>query len=243
MIKFTIDGQEYEAKEGQTVLEVARRAGVHIPTLCYHPALEPYGACRLCTVEIRWGRRVSLETACTYPARDGIQVETMSEAVVKARRMILELMLARCPNVPVVQDLAREYDIEKSRFETEDPDEDCILCGLCVRICNEVVGSGAINFSDRGITRVVGPPFLQKTRACIGCGACAIVCPTWAIRIVDEEQAIYKALPLGPTSAIHVPSLQAIPRVPVIDTDACIHFRMQDRELESLDAVGGCGVC
>jgi heterodisulfide reductase subunit A len=234
MIKLVIDDQEFKAEEGQTILEVAQRAGIRIPTLCYHPALEPYGACRLCTVEVRWGRRVSLETACTYPVREGIEVKTMSPMVVQTRKMILELLLARCPNVPLIQDLAREYGIEKSRFKTDDPDEDCILCGLCVRVCNELVGTGAINFSDRGINRVVGPPFLEKTRTCIGCGACAIVCPTGAIRIVDEEKAVHKALPLGPTSAIHVPSLQAIPRVPVIDEDACIHFR-RDGE--------GCRVC
>jgi len=238
MIRFKIDGQEVTAKQEETILEVARRAGIKIPSLCYHPALEPYGACRLCTVEVRWGRRVSLETACTYPAREGIEVETMSEAVVKARRLMLEMMLARCPKVPVIQDLAREYGIEKIRFKIEDPDEDCILCGLCVRVCNELVGTGAINFSSRGITRVVGPPFLEETDVCIGCGACAIVCPTGAIRIVGEEAAIYEELPLGPTSAIHVPSLQAVPRVPVIDTDVCIHFRTGELGVEQ-----GCGVC
>jgi heterodisulfide reductase subunit A len=234
MIKFTIDGQQLAAEEGQTVLEVARRAGISIPTLCYHPALEPYGACRLCTVEIQWGRRSSLQTACTYPVQEGIEVKTMSPKVVTARKMILELLLARCPNVPLIQDLALEYGIEKPRFKTEDPDENCILCGLCVRVCNELVGTGAINFSGRGIGRVVGPPFLQKTRDCIGCGACAIVCPTGAIQIVGEKEAIYEALPLGPTSAIYVPSLQAVPRVPVIDVDSCIHFR-RDGE--------GCQVC
>ena len=238
MIRFTIDGQGFQVEEGQTILEVARRASIHIPTLCYHPALEPYGACRLCLVEVRWGRRMSLETACTYPAREGIEVLTMSEPVVQARRMILEVMLARCPNVPVIQDLALEYDIRESRFKTEDPDEDCILCGLCVRVCHELVGAGAINFSERGITRVIGPPFLETSDDCIGCGACALVCPTGAIHIVGEEAAIYEALPLGPTSAIHVPSLQAVPRVPVIDTDACIHFRTGEMGLEA-----GCGVC
>ena len=238
MIRFTIDGQELQAEEGQTILEVARRSSIHVPTLCYHPALEPYGACRLCTVEVRWGRRVSLETACTYPVREGIEVLTNSDPVLAARRMILEMMLARCPRVPVIQDLAREYGIEKSRFKTDDPDEDCILCGLCVRVCNELVGTGAINFSSRGITRVIGPPFLEETDVCIGCGACAIVCPTGAIRIVGEQAAIYEELPLGPTSAIHVPSLQAVPRVPVIDTDACIHFRTRDLGIDA-----GCGVC
>ncbi|UCC64373.1 MAG: 4Fe-4S binding protein [Anaerolineae bacterium] len=234
MIRFTIDGQEFEAEAGQTVLEVARRAGIHIPTLCYHPALTPYGACRLCTVEIQWGRRVSLQTACTYPVQEGIEVSTMSPPVIKARKMLLELLLARCPNVPVIQDLAREYGIEKPRFKTDRPEEDCILCGLCVRVCNELVGTGAINFMDRGIGREVGPPFKEETSDCIGCGACAIVCPTGAIRIVDEEKAIYKELPFGPTSAVYVPFLQAIPRVPVIDEDSCIYFRRDGQ---------GCQVC
>jgi len=153
--------------------------------------------------------------------------------------MILGLLLSRCPNVPLVQELAREHGIEEPPFPTDTPEEKCILCGLCVRVCNDVVKAHVLSFSDRGVNRVVGPPFLEKTRQCIGCGACTIVCPTGSIEIALEEAGVYSEMPLGPTSAIYVPSLQAVPRVPVVDTDVCIRFRQKDRAgIE--DACGAC---
>ncbi len=241
MVTLTIDGQTIQAEEGQTILEVCRKNSIDIPTLCYHPVLEPFGACRLCTVEIVRGGRPGLQTACTYPIVDGLEVSTSSPAVIEARRVILEMLLSRCPKVPVIQDLALEYGIKEPPFPTDNPDENCILCGLCVRACHELVKAGAINFADRGVDRVIGPPFMEKTRDCIGCGACTIVCPTGAIQIVLEKDAVYKEKPLGPTSAIYVPSLQAVPRVPVIDTDTCIRFRQHDRTNgEILDACGAC---
>ena len=241
MITLTIDGQEIQAEEGQTVLEVARANSIEIPTLCYHPLLSSYGACRLCMVEVTQRGRTSLETSCTYPAADGLVVQTRSPAVLEARKLVLGLLLSRCPNVPIVQDLAREYGITEPPFPTDTPDEKCILCGKCVRTCHELVKAKVLNFSERGIERRVGPPFLEKTRDCIGCGACTIMCPTGAIEIVLEKEAVYKEKPLGPTSAIWVPSLQAVPRVPVIDTDACIRFRQNDRtEGEIADACGAC---
>ncbi len=241
MVTLTIDGQEIQAEEGQTVLEVARQAGIEIPTLCYHPLLEPFGACRLCIVEVIRRGRSRLETSCTYPAWDGLEIKTRSPVVIEARQAVLGLLLSRCPNVPVIQDLAREYGITEPPFPTDEPDEKCILCGLCVRTCHELVKADVLNFSQRGIERRVGPPFLEESSQCIGCGACTIMCPTGAIEIVLEKEAIYKEKPLGPTSAIWVPSLQAMPLVPVIDTDACIHFRQNDRtEGEIADA---CGLC
>lgn len=241
MVTLTIDGQKVQAKEGQTVLEVARLAGIEIPTLCHHPLLEPFGACRLCVVEVirrGWSR---IETSCTYPAWDGLEIKTKSPPVMEARKAILGLLLSRCPNVPVIQDLAREYGITEPPFPTDDPDEKCILCGLCVRTCHELVKADVLNFSQSGVERRVGPPFLEKTRQCIGCGACTIVCPTGAIESVLEKDAVYKEKPLGPTSAIWVPSLQAVPRVPVIDTDACIRFRQNDRT--NGEIADACGVC
>jgi len=241
MITITINGQEIQAEEGQTVLEVARANGIEIPTLCYHPLLSPYGACRLCTVEIAQRGRSSLEASCTYPAADGLVVQTRSPAVLEARKLILGLLFSRCPSVPIVQDLAREHGITEPPFPTDTPDENCILCGKCVRTCHELVKACVLNFSERGIERRVGPPFLEKTRLCIGCGACTIMCPTAAVEIVLEKEAIYKEKPLGPTSAIWVPSLQAMPLVPVIDTDSCIRFRQNDRsEGEITDACEAC---
>ncbi|MCP4548507.1 MAG: 4Fe-4S dicluster domain-containing protein [bacterium] len=235
MATLTIDGVQVTAEEGQTILDVALENGIEIPTLCSHPLLEPYGACRLCVVEIirrGWPR---IETACTYPAWDGIEVNTKAPQVMEARKVILEMMLSRTPNVPIIQDLAREYGITEPPFPAEAPDEKCILCGLCVRTCHELVKADVLNYSAQGIERRVGPPFLEKTRQCIGCGACSIMCPTGAIEIVLEQEAVYQEKPLGPTSAVWVPSLQAIPRVPVIDKDSCIHFRQQDRSEGKID--------
>jgi len=186
MVKIIIDEKEVEVEEGKTILEVAKMLGIRIPTLCYHPAVSAYGACRLCTVEVirkGWSR---LTTACTYPVREEIEVKTNSEKVKKARRLIIEMLLARCPNVKVIQDLAEEMGIEKVRFPQED--ENCILCGLCVRICEEVIGVSAIGFASRGIERKVTTPFEIKSDTCIGCGACAVVCPTGAIKVEDLEK-------------------------------------------------------
>jgi len=243
MVTLTINGQTLQAEEGQTILEVARRSGIEIPTLCYHPVLPPDGSCRLCTVEVLAGSRPGLQTACTYPVEEGLEVQTHSPRVVEARKVILGLLLSRTPNVPLIQDMAREYGITEPPFPTENPEEKCVLCGRCVRACHEMVKAGAINFANRGLDRRVGPPFMQKTRVCIGCGACTIVCPTGAIEIVLKQAAEYLAKPLGPTAAIYVPFPQAIPRVPVIDTDACIRFRQNDRtEGEISDACGACAM-
>jgi len=241
MITVTIDGQTLQAEEGETILEVARREGIPIPTLCYHPAVEPYGACRMCTVEVEQHRRTRLEASCTMPVQEGMIVRTNTPDVYKFRQTLMGAFLSRCPNVPLIQRLAAEYGVTEPPYPTDTPAEKCILCGLCVRVCHDVVGAKALNFSDRGTTRRVTPPFLEKTRDCIGCGACTIVCPTGAIEIALEEAVVYKEKPLGPTAAILVPMLQAVPRVPVIDTDACIRFRQNDRTNGRI--ADACGVC
>jgi len=183
-VTLKIDDKEVKANEGATILEVARKLGIDIPTLCYTSALSPFGACRICSVEITDPRgRKRIVTSCNYPVKEGLVVSTKSEKVLKTRKLLLELLLARCPKVKKIQDLAREYGVEKPRFWIEDAEEDCILCGLCARVCEERIGVYAINFAKRGVEREVTTPYHSFSDDCIGCGACAIVCPTNSRRI------------------------------------------------------------
>ncbi|MGD0451301.1 MAG: Coenzyme F420 hydrogenase/dehydrogenase, beta subunit C-terminal domain [Candidatus Bathyarchaeia archaeon] len=178
-ITLKMDGQEVKAKEGATILEVAKSMGINIPTLCYHKALSAFGSCRVCSVEIIDKRGKSrMVTSCNYPVEEGLVVNTKSEKTVKVRKLLLDLLLARTPKVPKIQQLALEYGIEKPSFYVEDEDEDCILCGLCTRVCDELVGVNAIDFAKRGVEREVTTPYETFSNDCIGCGACATICPT-----------------------------------------------------------------
>lgn len=183
-VTLKIDDIEVKANEGATILEVARKVGIEIPTLCYNSALSPFGACRVCSVEITDKRgRKKIVTSCNYPVHEGLVVSTKSEKVLKTRKLLLELLLARCPKVKKIQDLAQKYGVQKPRFWIEDAEEDCILCGLCTRVCEECIGVYAINFAKRGVEREVTAPYHRLSDDCIGCGACAMVCPTNSKRI------------------------------------------------------------
>jgi len=172
VVSLTIDGKRVRAPEGATVLEAAARAGIEIPHLCTQEGMSPYGACRLCTVEIAQNGRTRLQAACSYPVAPGLEVRTNTPRVVNGRRIILEFLLARCPEVKAIRDFARRWGVKETRFETREKD-DCILCGLCVRACSEVVGAQALGFLGRGVARKVEIPFGRHPESCIGCGLCA----------------------------------------------------------------------
>jgi coenzyme F420-reducing hydrogenase beta subunit len=178
-ITLKINGIDVNAIEGTSILDVAHKIGIEIPTLCHNPALTPFGSCRVCSVEITDKRgRKKIVTSCNYPVFSGLVVETKSKKTMRIRKLLLELLLARCPNVKAIKDLAGEYGIEKPTFWIADLEEDCILCGLCARVCEEKVGVSAINFANRGVEREVTAPYHSISDDCVGCGACAIICPT-----------------------------------------------------------------
>ncbi|NMB35717.1 MAG: 2Fe-2S iron-sulfur cluster binding domain-containing protein [Firmicutes bacterium] len=187
MVNLTIDGKKYQAEEGQNVLEVALENGIEIPHLCYHENLSPYGGCRLCLVEVTRNGRAFLTTSCTYPCLDGIIVKTDTPEVLRARRLVLELLMPLAPEAPQLQALARQMEIEEPRFKTDEEADDCIRCGLCVRACTELVGAQAITFSGRGYRKTVEPPFGEEALDCIGCGTCVFLCPTGCIQMVDKS--------------------------------------------------------
>jgi bidirectional [NiFe] hydrogenase diaphorase subunit len=189
MVTLKINNKKIKANEGSTILEVARDNGIHIPTLCSNDALESYGACRLCIVEVTQGKRTIIESSCTYPVAEGQEVKTDSLRVVAGRKVVIELLLARCPNVKAVQKLAEEYGVKDSSPEFGKDNEYCILCGLCVRACNEVVEAGAIQFAGKGADKIVDSPFHASAEDCIACGSCAFVCPTGIVKKNDLESS------------------------------------------------------
>jgi bidirectional [NiFe] hydrogenase diaphorase subunit len=182
MVTCTINDRVMEVEEGKTILDAARDADIHIPTLCWHKELTPYGACRLCLVEIVGGARPGIQVSCLYRVTDGLVVKTDTERVVNARRIIIELLLARSPGSKKLQELAQEFGVTEVRVQYENESE-CILCGLCARVCAEVVGRSAVSFAGRGVRRRIQTPYDKVSETCIGCGACAYLCPTKIISI------------------------------------------------------------
>jgi len=236
VIELTINDKKYEFDEGKTLLECLQSVGIKVPTLCYHKALIPYGACRLCLVEVIQRGRTTIQTSCTYPASHRLEVKTDSERVKKSRKIMIELLLARCPDSRVIQNIAEEYGIKETRFTKRN--DDCFLCGLCTRMCNERMGIAAIGFVHRGPHRKVGPPFEAASDVCQTCGACAFVCPTERIKLEkvskNKEVPILNEFDKGliGRAAAYIPYPQAVPHKAAIDERYCVHVLKDE-----------CGVC
>ena len=180
MISLTINGKLIRAEEGEMLLAVIRRQKIDIPALCNHDAVEPYGACRLCTVEItktNWDGWKNYVTSCLYPVEDGLIVSTHSPDVIEIRKTLFDLQLARSPHAELIQEMAAEYGITRTSFEEITDGDDCILCGLCTRVCDEM-GFHAISSVNRGHGKEIAPPMWEPPPDCVGCLACAQVCPT-----------------------------------------------------------------
>ncbi|MBN2714534.1 MAG: (2Fe-2S)-binding protein [Deltaproteobacteria bacterium] len=186
-----IDGKQVEVKKWDTVLSAARRAGIQIPSLCYHPALETAGACRVCIVEVfekGWSERKQV-TACEYKVQPDLEVYTRSESVLKTRRTTIDLLMARAPQNAALQALSKNVEYPQTIYPPVADAGDCVLCLLCTRAC-EQMGCNAISVSGRGDTRKIEPPYGANPDACIGCGACARICPTGCIALTETPATI-----------------------------------------------------
>ncbi len=235
-ITIKLDGIPVEVEPGATILAAATSAGISIPTLCFYAGLSPAGACRICIVELKTERGSQLVPACHYAIEEPAIISTCSERVLASRRMTIELLLARCPDAPALRELAAEYGVDSVRLPSDD--DDCILCGLCVRTCQELMNVEALSMIGRGWNRRVAPPYDRNSPVCISCGACAFVCPTGRIKIKDiyagavqDNLSAYDER-LVPVGNIQLSYPQQIPKIPVIDRENCLHF-----------LTGACGAC
>ena len=185
-MKIIIDGIECEAQSGEMLLQIAKRNGIFIPTLCHSDALPGLGSCRLCIVEIEEKGHKRIVASCLYPVRSEIVVYTHSEKINFMRKNLLMLLYARAPLDDTINKLRKEYGVADDIRFSGDPDEHCILCGLCVKACEEM-GSFAISTVMRGVTKKVSTPYDEPSAPCIGCASCAHVCPTDAIKVTEKN--------------------------------------------------------
>lgn len=236
-VEVIINEKKVEVEEGRKLIDAIEKAGFSVPTLCYHKALSPYGACRLCVVEVKVpGRAPTLQASCSYLLHEGLEVLTDTDKVKTARRIVAELLLARCPDSDVIKTIAYAYGVEQPRISKKN--DDCIYCGLCVRMCEERMGRSAIGFSGRGPRKKLEPPFGKDNEMCWTCGACNFICPVGKkVTLLTTKQSFIPisntfnmGLDTRPSISILYP--QAVPNKAMIDKDTCIHLNY-----------GLCGIC
>jgi predicted molibdopterin-dependent oxidoreductase YjgC len=192
-VRITVDGVEVDARRHEMLLGVLERSGIPVPTLCHHESIEPYGACRLCLVEVQRAGRVKVTTSCNLPVDEGGVFVTRSPRLDRLRKLVAELHLARCPDEPAVRRVARSLGVRRSRLRPRH--DSCILCGLCERVCRDVVGAAALGFEARGGRRSLTAAYDERPAECIGCGACTFVCPTKTIHMQEAALERLRLLP------------------------------------------------
>jgi heterodisulfide reductase subunit A len=230
-VTLTIDGKTVQAEEGSYLLEACQDMGIDIPAPCRYPHLEPRAACRLCAVEVSDGKSESkIEMSCTYKVKEGLVVKASSEKAIEARRKNLISLMNRCAPSPLLVELQKQLGIPEAKFG--DPEITCFRCMLCVRTCEEIVGVKALSLKK--VKAGDTTPIALDTEKCILCGACATVCPVGHIKLedIEERPVVHQDMRLGPNNAITLTFRQAVPNVPRIHTEDCIHF-----------ATGGCEIC
>jgi len=237
MVALTINGQSVEVEEGTKLLRAIEKVGIKVPTLCDHKALSPYGACRLCVVEVGTrGRSAGFQASCSYPAQEGLTVSTDTERVRRARKITAELLLARCPESETIQRIAADLGVKEPRIQKKH--DDCVYCGLCVRMCAERMGRSAVGFSGRGPRKKLEPPFGKHNEMCWACGACNYICPVGKkispLTTAHTLTPIPNSYNLGldQRAAAYILFPQAVPNKATIDPDHCLHLKH-----------GACGIC
>ena len=185
-MNITINGRSCTCEKGEYLLQIARRNGIEIPTLCHHDGFPGQGSCRLCIVEVSERGRKRVVVSCVYPVNQECEVFTDSERIRKDRRLILTLLMKRAPDSPEIRSLAEKYGARDiSRFVSV-PGGKCVMCGLCVKACGEL-SVGAISTVNRGVTKEIATPYHEESSVCVGCGSCAYVCPAGAIDLTETE--------------------------------------------------------
>ncbi len=188
-MEILINGKKVKTRKGENVLDVARREGFDIPSLCHHPALPPDGACRLCLVEVEGPEgRNKVNTACMIDVYDGLSVRLDTPDVTSSRKVVLEMLLARVSDSPTLNALAEKYGVRETRLVPQG--EKCVLCGMCARVCTELVGARALSMEGRGAETYFHPPFGAPPKDCVGCGSCAFVCPVSCIGFKKTDTTI-----------------------------------------------------